>query len=533
VTVGSTAVSLAVTVGGAGSDVSLGMSNGSNDTTSINTILSANAGKTIRGVPGQTYLLNSVLTIKSGTTLDLTSCTISLTGSAGQILRNDAYLGVGPRDANITIIGGRWTRDATVSDNHMIIMHRVDGVVVQDATFASSHGKYAVLFGDCTRFTAQRLHMDTVYSDGVHVQGPSSQGLIDSITGTTGDDGVAITAYDYPAYVMTAGCGDVSDVTISNISIVNSASTGNTVKVLAGQGLKVRRVLVSGVRGTTSQNGVVVADDTLQAFTTGQDVDAITVRDVSVRTLAAAYSQVVIGGAGVKSVFVSNVVIPDSQTVWCAAVGLATGLTTGNISVSNVYTNTDTLDHRVVNMISSSAAVDVISLSNVIAKLHSSRSNGIVMNIAGTVGRVAMNNIIANFGQYMMLYQNTANLTVTATNITNGTGNGFYHNAASGTLTVVADGVDNLASCTLLVEVGSAGAITGIVGSIRNSGTLAYRSGSQVMRVNAPQAGTNLAVITGQAGDMLQNTNGSLSCGTGLCLFNGTNWKNLYTGATY
>ena len=43
----------------------------------------------------------------------------------------------------------------------------------------------------------------------------------------------------------------------------------------------------------------------------------------------------------------------------------------------------------------------------------------------------------------------------------------------------------------------------------------------------------DVSKLAKNAGDMATNTNGSLSCGTGPVVCNGTNWKHLYTGATY
>src|SRR5665648_137650 len=52
-------------------------SNGSDDTAAINTVLAANAGRVVHGYPGATYVLSTPIVVRSGTTLDMTGCTIT------------------------------------------------------------------------------------------------------------------------------------------------------------------------------------------------------------------------------------------------------------------------------------------------------------------------------------------------------------------------------------------------------------------------------------------------------------------------
>jgi hypothetical protein len=53
--------------------------------------------------------------------------------------------------------------------------------------------------------------------------------------------------------------------------------------------------------------------------------------------------------------------------------------------------------------------------------------------------------------------------------------------------------------------------------------------------VNAPAPGVDLTTANhqGLAGDINYNRQSGLSCGVDMCLFNGTTWKNLYSGAAY
>lgn len=49
------------------------------DTAAINSVLTAYAGRTVRGRPGESYTISAPLVIHSGTTLDMTGCTVTLT----------------------------------------------------------------------------------------------------------------------------------------------------------------------------------------------------------------------------------------------------------------------------------------------------------------------------------------------------------------------------------------------------------------------------------------------------------------------
>jgi len=68
----------------------VGVSSGTDDTAAINALLAANLN--VKGLPGQTYIISTPLIIRSGSTLDMTGCTINLkAGSNCQMIYNQAY----------------------------------------------------------------------------------------------------------------------------------------------------------------------------------------------------------------------------------------------------------------------------------------------------------------------------------------------------------------------------------------------------------------------------------------------------------
>lgn len=244
-------------------------------TTAINALLSANPGKVARGVPGASYLISAPLVLKSGTTLDMTGCTVTLAaGSNCNMLQNTQVVANNGRDSQIRVVGGLWDRGAntgTGTGNHSIVFRRLDGVSVIGARFASTAGKYAVNFGDVTDYLAADLSFN-VASDGVHVQGPAARGTIRNLYGTCGDDMVGVTAVDYTAYADVSG--NISDLRIDSIHGNNVGTL--MVKVVGGTGTTVRRVSISNIFGTCLNYPVSITDDTTGAT----DVSEITVSGV-------------------------------------------------------------------------------------------------------------------------------------------------------------------------------------------------------------------------------------------------------------
>lgn len=242
--------------------VSLPDANGTNDTTAIQAVLTANPGKRIYGKPGASYKIGAPLVIASGTTLDMTGCTITLlAGSNCRMLQNAALLGAGARDTDIHIRGGYWDRGANAGVGFNlfgICLHRADRASVKDARFHATAGKYACYAVDVTEFTAERLEF-TTESDGLHVTGPASRITIRDITGTTGDDLVSITGRDYTTYELTDGGGDVTGVLIENLT--HRGGDGNTVKILPGAAKVMSNVTIRRVTGNPDLQAVSLYSD--------------------------------------------------------------------------------------------------------------------------------------------------------------------------------------------------------------------------------------------------------------------------------
>lgn len=229
-------------------------SNGSDDTAAINVALAS--VEMVRGLPGETYRISAPLKIMlSNSALDMTGCTVSLnSGSNCNMLTN----GTAGRLTDVTVRGGTWARGGNAgsgSNLHSLFLRKFDRLTVTDLRVTSSAGKYALAIGDATEVKVRGLSFAS-FSDGVHITGPASQVDIRNITGTTGDDHVALTARDWPAYDDVRG--DITGVTIDGVYANGSLAA---IKATANNTQKIQGLSVKNVFGTTSIRPIALIFD--------------------------------------------------------------------------------------------------------------------------------------------------------------------------------------------------------------------------------------------------------------------------------
>jgi hypothetical protein len=126
-------------------------------------------------------------------------------------------------DSDITIEGGIWTTLATshtemngnrrghssalqpVPGTHgVILLHNVRHVRVRHITVRESV-PFAVHLGNIRDFTIDGLTLDNHGRDGVHLDGPASDGIIRDVSGNSRDDKVALVAWDWQQYGVSYG----------------------------------------------------------------------------------------------------------------------------------------------------------------------------------------------------------------------------------------------------------------------------------------------------------------------------------------
>lgn len=179
------------------------------------------------------YYLDGPLVLKSGQKLTADEkAEIRLKpGSNTCMVRNENIVGFADKpvpedtqpDTDITIEGGIWTTLANgVKDNHgnqrgyssklrpvpgthgVILLHNVRKVSVRDVTVSQSR-PFAIHLGNIRDFTVDGLTLDRHGRDGVHVDGPASDGIIRNVSGDSHDDPVSLTAWDWQQYSATFG----------------------------------------------------------------------------------------------------------------------------------------------------------------------------------------------------------------------------------------------------------------------------------------------------------------------------------------
>jgi acetyl esterase/lipase len=189
------------------------------------------------------YYLDGPLVLKSGQKLsaDPTAEIRLKPGSNTCMVRNEHVVGFADQpvpedtqpDTGIIIEGGIWTtlnlaKDANgnqrghsakqnpVPGTHgVILLHNVRGVTVRNVTVRQSKA-FAIHLGNIRDFTVDGLTLDQHGRDGVHVDGPASNGIIRNVSGDSHDDPVSLTAWDWRQYNVTFG--PIHHLTIEHIT---------------------------------------------------------------------------------------------------------------------------------------------------------------------------------------------------------------------------------------------------------------------------------------------------------------------------
>ncbi|MEN9574090.1 MAG: hypothetical protein RL514_1945 [Verrucomicrobiota bacterium] len=189
------------------------------------------------------YYLDGPLILKSGQKLiaDAKAEIRLKPGSSTCMVRNANLVGFANKpvpedtkpDTDISIEGGIWTTLANGAKNAngnqrghsskkqpvpgthgVILLHNARRVAVRNVTVRQSK-PFAVHLGNIRDFTVDGLTLDRHGRDGVHVDGPASDGIIRNVSGDSHDDPVSLTAWDWKQY--SASFGPIHHLTIEHI----------------------------------------------------------------------------------------------------------------------------------------------------------------------------------------------------------------------------------------------------------------------------------------------------------------------------
>lgn len=577
--------------------VPLPAANGTDDTTAIQTILTANAGKVIKGRPGQSYIISAPLVIASGTTLDMTDCTVTLkagsncnmlqntsvatavrstaadavvvsgnltiTSATGSFTSNDvgrvlavahttansgstAYgtigtfnsstsvtitglsilsqsggvLSVYSRDTDITVRGGTWARGSNAGTGpalHSLCFRRCDRLLIENVTVTSAAGKFSINAGDCTNVTVRRSAFDA-FSDGVHISGPATNITITDVSGTTGDDVVALVSSEGAPYIQYRDTfGNISG---ANVERVYAASTASALKMATADGATISGVRADGLQNTsTTPKSLFIHDDT----------GTIAVDDVRIANMSGYWLTGTSGEIG--NITLTNCTFtPDANSrawgnVKCDITNLrVSGLSTlnpsaftgchgVNLSATCTVTTVDMSDVRMAT--SSSAAAFRIADGTVTAtdvklmNVHMAQSGATGAFVqAQTAGSTLSNIYLSNCSGTNISWIVDTALTSSVFMANVRSSGGSFNIRATGNLTVYGTGITSASGPSITA------------GGVLRSKSLDH---------NVDTGLTGVAVTNG---DMAYNTNAARGNGVGPCVANGTVFKNLYTGVT-
>ncbi|MBQ3015537.1 MAG: hypothetical protein IJD79_02020 [Clostridia bacterium] len=225
------------------------------------------------------YLVSRTLIIHSNTRFVLSPGAHLLAApySKCALIENEHFRGEG-RDCNIEIIGGIFDGncDNMGLDGEYEAIHRlddpyspdlfkgklmrfahVDNIALEKLT-VKDPVSYGIQIADAVGFVTRDIHFDYNWhfgtTDGVHINGPACDGVIENLHGTTNDDMVSLTTIDESHAEVTAG--EISNVYIHNVSAHNGYSG---VRLLAVGNYDLKNVTVSGVYGDFRHNAVLVS----------------------------------------------------------------------------------------------------------------------------------------------------------------------------------------------------------------------------------------------------------------------------------
>ncbi len=151
-------------------------------------------------------------------------------------------------DTDIHIEGGIWTTLATAKNelngnarghssrqnwafgtHGVILFQNARRISVKNVTVRKSK-PFAIHLGNVHDFEIDGLTLEDHYRDGVHVNGPASQGVIRSIRGVSHDDPVALNAWEWKNYAPSYG--PIRDVLVEHVTGATSGTS--SIRLLPG-----------------------------------------------------------------------------------------------------------------------------------------------------------------------------------------------------------------------------------------------------------------------------------------------------------
>lgn len=156
-----------------------------------------------------------------------------------------------PLDTNIRIEGGIWStlavtraewngnargasskQNAAFGTHGVILLQNVRGVSVKNVTIRESR-PFGVHLANAHEFTVENITLENHGRDGVHVNGPASDGLIRGVRGDPHDDNVALNAWEWKNYAPSYG--PIERIVIEDVTgAPEGVPAANSIRLLPG-----------------------------------------------------------------------------------------------------------------------------------------------------------------------------------------------------------------------------------------------------------------------------------------------------------
>lgn len=492
---------------------------GTDDTTAINAALTAaNAvgGGWVYLPDGYNFLISSQLIIYSNTKFQLgtnTSLYLQFNSNSNMLIdsaHNAGTLTVPSPISNIEVCGGYWHRGRNGGTNnaqHSIILGG-SNVHVHDINLDAFLGKYAILIQNCRDFCVERIYLPNQYSDGVHIQGPSSNGTVRDIKGVTHDDFVAITPNDYTSFVW-GNEGDVTDIVIENLECQTAYTTA--CKILSGStgggstALNTKRITVRNITGVMANGNastcVYIGDDGSVSNTGLGHIDDILIDGVNVDFGSAAISNSlvkIIGLSGGTSKNIPKITLRNLflQCDIGAIVDFSHNVTHLIVDGVSGVTNTEAINgflyvtQNIANVVLSRLLVSNVSLTNA-GTQGGSFINGNSENNA-TLTEILLTNVV--FNNFSFLASLNTTTTISLSNVHGVSNGGIFSVGSAGAVTAYQnptthfDTISNTLTGTLVYNNSS---VTAIISKSSN-----YTAGANDSTIIASGSGTTITLPT-------------------------------------
>lgn len=305
---------------------------------------------------GAEWVIDQAIELPSDMTVVLDNCHLRMAdGVISQMFRNElAYTPEGREQTgeqhNISIIGrGQAIIDGGaenglneftsgknglphVSDNLLIYMHNVEGIVVENITVRDQRW-WGIMFMFCRNARLSRLHFEITHrssygneygnwrnQDGIDLRVGCSNFLIEDITGETGDDTIALTALSrsgsFESRNLVAGRDtDIHDCVIRNVRAFPNMCA--IIRLLCQQGNKIYNIVMDNIVDASrprldskTQEVLRIGEDAYYSCPEERgkpgDISNISVNNVYSRALTAIHLEMAVKNFHATNIFVHH-----------------------------------------------------------------------------------------------------------------------------------------------------------------------------------------------------------------------------------